>query len=249
MDLATILGLLTGGGLILFAISENMGQFIDVKSVLIVMGGALGAVCASAPLERIMKFGAIMKNVVFPTKTDVSAVIDQLVRYGGIARRDGILALEGVLEEIKDPFLVKGIQMAVDGSDPEVIQETMSTELDCLAQRHKDGKSLVQGVATYAPAFGMIGTIVGLILMLANLDDPDTIGPSMAIALITTLYGAVVANLFAMPLSDKLDARNKEEVMAKEIIIQGVMAIQSGDNPKIVEQKLKIFLPPELREA
>ncbi len=247
MDLATLIGLLTGAGLLLMASIDNLGQFLDGPSVLIVIGGATGAVCISVPLKRMLRIFSVLKNVFFDKKVDTKGTIDQLVKFGEIARRDGILALEGVLEEVQDPFMVKGLQMAVDGSDPEVIQNAMETELTYMEERHKNGKALVEGIATYAPAFGMIGTVMGLILMLANLDDPASIAPNMAIALITTLYGAVVANLFALPMMNKLENRSKEELMQKEIILQGVMSIQSGDNPKIVEQKLNIFLPPEKR--
>jgi len=199
------------------------------------------------PLSRLLKVFSVLKNAFFTKRRSPLEIIEKLVQFGEIARRDGILALENVIDEIDDRFLVKGIQMAVDGSDPEVIQEAMRTELEYLQNRHAEGKAIFDGFAKYAPAFGMIGTLIGLIGMLANLSDPDSIAPNMAVALITTLYGAILANLFAMPLAEKLDARTKEEVLIKELIIQGVMAIQSGDNPKVVEQKLKIFLPPSMR--
>ena len=247
MDIGTLIGLMVGGGLLVIAVADNIGRFIDPPSLLIVLGGATGAVCISMPVARILKAGNVMRLVFFARSIRPLEVIEKLVRFGEIARRDGILALENVLGDIKDRFLVKGIQMAVDGSDPEVIHEAMLTELEYLQNRHREGKAIVEGIATFAPAFGMIGTLIGLIGMLAQLDDPDAIGPNMAVALITTLYGAVVANLFALPMAAKLDARSKEEVLVKEIIIQGVMSIQSGDNPKIVEQKLKIFLPPNMR--
>ncbi len=247
MDLSTVIGLIMGGGLLIVATLSNFSQFLDMRSILIVGGGAVGAVFISIPLGRMLKAVAILKNAFFTRSTAPAGIIDRLVRFGEIARRDGILALEGVVDDVQDRFLVKGIQMAVDGSDPEVIQEAMTTELEYLQNRHAEGKAIFDGIAKYAPAFGMIGTLIGLIGMLANLSNPDQIAPNMAVALITTLYGAIVANLLAIPIADKLAARSKEEVLLKEIIIQGVMSIQSGDNPKIVEQKLKIFLPPALR--
>ena len=236
-----------GGGLLVIATIKNFSQYTDLPSILIVMGGAIGAVCISMPLGRVIRALGVMRHAFLTKKLNPLRIIERLVEFGEIARRDGILALEGVMDEAQDRFLVKGIQMAVDGSDPEVIQEAMTTELEYLQSRHSEGKAIFDGIAKYAPAFGMIGTLIGLIGMLANLSDPDSIAPNMAVALITTLYGAIVANLLAMPIADKLAARSREEVLLKEIIIQGVMSIQSGDNPKIVEQKLKIFLPPAMR--
>ena len=247
MDLATLIGLIVGGGLLVIATMENFSQYVDFPSVLIVIGGALGAVCISMPLGKMLRVAAVVKNAFFAKSASPVKIIERLVQFGEIARRDGILALEGVMDDVQDSFLVKGIQMAVDGSDPEVIQEAMTTELEYLQDRHNEGKAIFDGLSKYAPAFGMIGTLIGLIGMLANLSDPDAIAPNMAVALITTLYGAIVANLVTMPIADKLAARSKEEVLLKEIIIQGVMSIQSGDNPKIVEQKLKIYLSPALR--
>lgn len=247
MDLATIIGLIVGGGLLLLSVSGNFSQFLDMPSVMITVGGAVGAVFISMPLSRLLKAVSIVRQVFFSKATPPIRIIERLVHFGEIARRDGILALEGVMEDVQDRFLVKGIQMAVDGSDPEVIYDAMSKELEYIQNRHADGKAIFDNLAKYAPAFGMIGTLIGLIAMLANLSDPDQIAPNMAVALITTLYGALTAYLVAMPIGDKLATRSKEEVLLKEIIIQGVMSIQSGDNPKIVEQKLKIFLPPAQR--
>jgi len=174
-------------------------------------------------------------------------LIDDLVGYAEIARRDGILSLENATKDAEDAFIVKGIQMAVDGTDPELIEQIMNNELEAIATRHDRGKGVFDSIGRYAPAYGMIGTLVGLVIMLMNMDDPSKIGPGMAMALLTTLYGSMFANMFALPIADKLGARNDEELLFKTIIIKGVMSIQSGDNPRIVEQKLKTFLPPGLR--
>jgi len=149
--------------------------------------------------------------------------------------------------EVEDHFIVKGIQMAVDGTDPELIEQILTLELTALEERHAKGQSIFRAMGTYCPAFGMIGTLIGLVAMLQQLDDPKTIGPAMAVALLTTLYGALIANLIMLPMAEKLGNRTDEERLIKEIIIRGVMSIQSGDNPRIVEQKLKSFLPPALR--
>ena len=171
------------------------------------------------------------------------------MEFSEVARRDGILALENSAAEIDDPFLLLGIQMAVDGTEPDVLENILRSEMDSLSSRHRAGKSLFDTMGRYAPAFGMIGTLMGLIIMLGNMDDPDAIGPGMAVALITTLYGAVVSNLIFLPLSDKLSTYSKQELEVREVILRGILAIQSGDNPRIVEQKLKTALPVPQRSA
>ena len=178
---------------------------------------------------------------------NISALIEQIVSLAETARRDGLLALESRLDEIDNPFVVLGIQMAVDGTRPEVIEDIMRTEMDAVATRHRDGKSVLDQMGRFAPAFGMIGTLMGLIIMLGNMSDPSSIGPGMAVALITTLYGAIVANVFFLPFAEKLGFINKQELLAMEIVIRGIMGIQSGDNPRVIEQKLNTFVPPKLR--
>jgi chemotaxis protein MotA len=176
-------------------------------------------------------------------------VITDLVRFAEIARREGILALENHVDDMRDPFIVRGVKMAVDGTDPELIQQIMETELEALMDRHAQGKQLLDTIGKYAPAFGMIGTLLGLIFMLGNMDDPSKIGPGMAVALITTLYGALISNMVTGPVADRLAARDAEEVLVKSIIAAGVMAIQSGDNPRVVESKLLTYLAPAQRAA
>ena len=165
------------------------------------------------------------------------------------ARRDGLLALEGRLNEVDNPFIRLGIQMAVDGTHPEVIEDIMRTEMDSIATRHRDGKAIMDQIGRFAPAYGMIGTLMGLIMMLSDMSDPSGIGAGMAVALITTLYGAIVANVFFIPFAEKLGFINKQEMLSLEIIVRGIMAIQSGENPRVVEQKLNTFLPPKMRRA
>ena len=188
-----------------------------------------------------------MKNALFHQAVDPAELIDDIVRYAEMARRDGILALESVTDEIKFPFMVKAIQLAVHGTEPELIDNILNTEIEYIKKRHETGKKVADLFGKYAPAFGMIGTLIGLVAMLANLDDPKSIGPKMAIAIITTLYGAMVANMFFLPVADKLDTRSKEEMVILELIVRGVMSIQQGDNPRIVQQKLSIILPPDER--
>ncbi len=249
MDIATIIGLISGTALLLWAIMSktDIGTFVDGGSIAIVVGGSLSAALISFPIQNLLGVAKVVKNCFFSKTRNPVTLIQELVQYAEVARRDGILALENVAGDIKDPFLVSGIQMAVDGTDPDLIENVMLSDLEAVEARHMEGKSLFDNIGRFAPAFGMIGTLVGLVIMLQNMSDPDSIGPAMAIALLTTFYGALLANLVALPLADKLGLRSREEMMLRMIVIKGVMAIQSGDNPRIVEQKLKTFLPNRLR--
>jgi chemotaxis protein MotA len=157
------------------------------------------------------------------------------------------LALERRLGDIDNPFVVLGIQMAVDGTRPEVIEDIMRTEIDAVATRHRDGKAMCDQIGRFAPAFGMIGTLLGLVIMLGNMSDPSSIGAGMAVALLTTLYGAVLSNLFFLPFSEKLNFLNKQELLAMEIVLRGVLGIQSGDNPRVIGRRLSTFLPTKQR--
>lgn len=249
MDLATIIGMILGMGLVGYAMISGGGveAFVSPSSVMIVIGGAIASVMTSTSLANFLKSGKIFSKAVFHKDQSTQKLIGDLVGYAEIARRDGILSLENATKDAEDPFIIKGIQMAVDGTDPDLIEQIMNNELEAIADRHSVGKAIFDAIGRYAPAYGMIGTLVGLVLMLRSMDDPSTLGPSMAMALITTLYGSMFANMFALPIADKLGARNEEELLLKSIIIKGVMSIQSGDNPRIVEQKLKTFLPPSMR--
>lgn len=252
MDIATIVGLLLGSGLVAWAIisgaGDKAGAFFDPASITIVIGGSIGSAFISFPLKNLTGVIGVLKKAFFTKPQDPKKLIIDIVKYAEIARRDGILALEGVTKEIDDEFLITGVQMAVDGTDPELIEQILTNELQTIADRHAQGKALFDIIAKYAPAFGMIGTLIGLVIMLQNMDDPSKIGPGMAIALLTTLYGSMVANMFAAPIADKLATRSAEEIFTKTIVIRGVMSIQSGDNPRTVEQKLKTFLKPSMRD-
>jgi len=253
MDIATLIGIVGGvivvGWSIVSGAGNDVMSFVDLPSVLLVLGGMMAATFIATPLKSVLGLGAIVKKAFLQKLPSPQTLIEELVSYAEMARRDGILSLEHVTREIKDEFTVKGIQMAIDGTDPEVIEQILKSELDRVADRHVRGKAVLDTMAKYAPAFGMIGTLVGLVIMLGNMQDPSKIGPGMAIALLTTLYGAVVANLICSPLAEKLEKVSADELLLKEIVIRGVMAIQSGDNPRVVEQKLKTYLSPSLRAA
>ncbi len=251
MDLGLLLGFLGTWVLILWAMISggDIGWFIDPPSVVLVVGGSATVLMMAFPLRHVTKIHKTILKAFFHKASSPEKLIEDLVSFAEIARRDGILSLEGAIKEIDDPFVVSGIQMAVDGTDPELIEQVMESELDSLIERHETSRGLMDTLGKYAPAFGMIGTLVGLVVMLQNMDDPSKIGPGMAIALLTTMYGAIIANAVAMPISDRLARRSAEEVLQKTIVIKGVMAIQSGDNPRVVEQKLKTYLPPTDRGA
>ncbi len=249
MDLATVVGVLLGIFLVGWAIMTggDVGAYVNGPAVLIVVGGATAATLASQPLKGFFKIPRVVAKTLFNKTAEPAEIIRNLVDLAEVARRDGILALEGMIGEMKDDFIVRGVQMAVDGTDPEIIQAVMETELENLLERHETGKSVLDGMGRYAPAFGMIGTLIGLVAMLSNMDDPSKIGAGMAAALLTTLYGALLANVVFLPMADKLALRSAEEAIAKTIVIHGVMSIQSGDNPRTVESKLITFLPPAQR--
>lgn len=249
MDIATLVGVVLGFALISMAIllGGSFGAYVDIPSVFIVIGGCTAAVLAAFPLASILKLPQVVMKTILGSPPDCHKLIEQMVSYAEVARRDGILALEGKTEGMNDDLLVLGIKMAVDGTDPELIEQIMVADVDNMIGRHESGKGLLDSMGRYAPAFGMIGTLIGLVAMLANMSDPSAIGAGMAAALLTTLYGAVLANVLFLPLADKLALKNEQEVLAKTIVIKGVMAIQAGDNPRVVEQKLKTFLPPSQR--
>lgn len=250
MDIGTIIGLFVAVLAVVIGIvfGGNPLALVDPASIMIVLVGTVGVTVLCFPLARVLKLHKVMLKAFFFQQHDIVEIILDLVKYAELARREGILSLENLVDEMRDPFIVRGIKMAVDGTDPELIKQVMETELEALMDRHAQGKQIFDAIAKYAPAFGMIGTLLGLIFMLGSMSDPSSIGPSMAVALITTLYGAMIANLFAGPIGDKLLARDIEEVQVKTIIIAGVMAIQSGDNPRVVQSKLATYLPPADRD-
>ncbi|TFG64884.1 MAG: motility protein A [Spirochaetales bacterium] len=252
MDLATIIGLLLGAGALLLGIISgggSLGRYIDIPSVFVTIGGSIGALIVSNPLSRVLGMFKYAKHALNTPKYEEERLISTLVSFSEKARREGLLALEDDLEDVPDEFMRKGIQLVVDGTDPEIIKTVMFTELNQMNERHAIGIKLFSDWGKLAPAWGMIGTLAGLIAMLANLQDTSAIGAGMALALITSLYGAIIANLICIPFTAKLEDRDKAETLVKEIVIEGVLSIQSGDNPRILEQKLVSFLPPSRREA
>lgn len=250
MDIATIGGVVIAIALILGSIILGGGTFIafiDAPSVMVVVGGAIAAALISFPLPNFLGvFGVVMKTVFW--KVDpVDSLIKQIVSLAETARKDGLLALESKVGEIDNDFVKLGIQMAIDGTRPEVMEDILRTEMDAVATRHAAGKGLMDCMGRFAPAFGMIGTLMGLVIMLGDMSDPSKIGAGMAVALLTTMYGAIASNVVFLPFAEKLGFVSKKELQSMDIIIRGIMAIQSGENPRVIEQKLNTFIPPKLR--
>ena len=250
MDLASILGLSFAVVIVIMGMASggDVGQFVDIPSILIVLGGTFGATILANPLERTKNVGRIVKNVFTNQQIDMIGLIQTLVSFAEKARREGLLALEDDAGQLDDDFLRKSIQLVVDGTDPELVKSILDTEIGLLEERHSANKGYLDSVAELGPAFGMLGTLIGLIQMLANLDDPSALGPGMAVALVTTFYGSLLANMFSIPMSKKLMQNSSREIMCRELMVEGILSIQAGENPRIVEEKLKVFLSPALRK-
>jgi chemotaxis protein MotA len=247
MDIGSIIGLAVATVLIVLGMGSYVTAFIDFPSMLIVLGGTLGAILVFFPLENLLGLGGIVKHVFFSHAQSTSSLIATIIDFAGRARREGILSLQNAANETDDEFLVKGINLVVDGIEESVIEAILSNEIEFIEERHKNGAEMLASMGALAPAFGMIGTLIGLVIMLQNLQDTAAIGPAMAIALITTFYGAVLANLVFIPFSGKLKTRSAQEVLLRRLTLEGILAIGAGNNPRVVEQKLNAFLAPRLR--
>ncbi|MFW5999103.1 MAG: motility protein A [Halanaerobiaceae bacterium] len=244
MDLASLLGVILGivllGGSIIMG--GNAVIFLSLESLMIVLGGTAGGTMVGYSLAELKKIPALISVSFADTQMDSEEIIEILVEFAEKARREGLLALEQDVRQVDDSFLQRGIQLVVDGTDPELVRNILETKLTFLEERHNKSQNMFRTMGSLSPAFGMIGTLIGLIEMLSRLENPDELGGGMAVALITTLYGAVMANLFFIPIAQKLQLRSEEEVLMKEVMIEGVLSIQAGENPRIVEEKLRAFL-------
>lgn len=252
MDLATTIGMLAAFGLFTWALWSSAGGdvtvYLDKPSVIMVVGGAIFVTLSSVVMNQFLSFARVMKNAFLVKKTSLPELIAQIVSLSETARRDGILSLESAVKNLDDEFLANGIRLVVDGTDAEDIEKILTAELDAIDQRHAQGKQVLDLLGKYAPAFGMIGTLVGLVSMLKNMNDPKAIGPGMAVALLTTLYGAVLANMVFLPLADKLSIRNEHEMLLRQVMIKGLLSLQAGDNPRVTQAKLAVYLPIRERQ-
>lgn len=247
MDPGSLVGLVIGAGLILVSIVIGGGVsgvfgYIDIPSIMIVFGGTLASTIVRFPIPTVIGAIAVAKKTIFVKLGAAEEEIKRLVEYCRISRREGLLGLEKEIEKIKDAFVIKAVRLLVDGSDSDTVRSILGTEIDNIRQRHSAGKGILEFAGMMAPAFGMVGTLIGLVDMLKKLDDPSKIGAGMAVALITTFYGVVLANLVCMPLAGRLDTLSKKELFVKEIVMEGVISIQRGDSPMVVEERLKAFL-------
>lgn len=260
MDIATLIGMIVGVLMMVFGITFETAtmsfnfaaitkSFIDIPSIIITIGGSLCGVLASNKLaDTISSLKAFSLTLKEPN-ADAGEAIRNIINLSNIARKEGLLALEEAANGIEDEFLKKGIMLVVDGTDPELVRGIMETDLSCIETRHKTVIGFYQKWGALGPAWGMIGTLIGLIKMLKDLSDPDSIGPNMAVALLTTLYGSVIANWLCEPTSSKLTVNNDLEMVVKEITVEGLLSIQAGENPRVIEEKLKSFLAPTVRDG
>jgi chemotaxis protein MotA len=254
VDIASLVGIIFGLVMLLFGIISNagiggFGRYLDAPSAIITFGGALGSTLSSVKMQTFItglkSFALIFKEDALNTPDMIKKIID----LSNIARKEGLLSLEEAASDLDEPFLKKGILLIVDGTDPDLVRAIMETELVGIEGRHKEIMGFWDILGSMGPAWGMIGTLVGLVNMLYNMSDPSALGPAMAVALITTLYGSLLANWLCIPISNKLKADNGAEMTQKEVIIEGLLSIQAGENPRVIEEKLKSFLAPKDRET
>ena len=253
MDLATLIGLVLCFALMIFGISTGeqgvaaLKNFIDPASILITFGGAF---CATMVSHKMKDFIGGFKGFTLALKQknyDQTEAIKKIIELSNVARKEGLLALEEAAEGLDDEFMKKGILLIVDGTEPDLVRAILETEITCVEQRHKKVASFWDTLSAMGPAWGMIGTLIGLVNMLKNMSDAASLGPNMAVALITTFYGSMLSNWIATPIANKLRAINAEEITLKEVLIEGLLSIQAGENPRVIEEKLKSFLAPNDR--
>jgi chemotaxis protein MotA len=252
MDLGTIIGLVAGVACVIISILIGDGELIsywDPPSVFITIGGGICSTLINFRLKDVVGVLKVSKHVFFDKTSSAPETIAMMVKLSEKTRREGLLSIEPELEEMEDPFIKQSLQLVVDGIESETIQDFMDTEIENMQSRHKKGIDIYNMMGAIFPAWGMIGTLIGLINLLLKLDDPAQIGPSMSVALVTTFYGSFVSNFICLPIAGKLKMKSDEEVNQKEMIAEAVISIQAGENPKMLEQKLRIFLGPDERKA
>ena len=254
MDIASLIGFLMCLGMLLFGIISaaglaGFGNYLDLASAIITFGGALFAVMTSYSMGD---FIAGLKSITLIFKApsvNTTDLIRKIIELSNVARKEGLLSLEESASDMDEPFLKKGVLLVVDGTDPDLVRGILETEMECIDTRHKSLVGFWETMGSMGPAWGMIGTLVGLVNMLNNMSDASSIGPSMAVALITTLYGSLLANWICAPTAAKLKADNAVEMMQKQVMIEGLLSIQAGENPRVIEEKLKSFLAPKDRDS
>jgi len=254
MNIFVIVGIVTGLGLLIGAaiIIGGVGQlylFVDIPSVFVVIGGSTGGILVAYGLSGVMKIMECARFTMFPQKYNIAELIVTMVSFAEKSRREGILSLEDDVNQIQDPFIKKGLQLIVDGTDSELVRKILEAEVEAMMARHDTNKKRFDDWSSLCPSFGMMGTLIGLIILLANLEDKSTIGPTLSVALITTLYGAIASFLVLTPMAINLDSQTSEEVITKTVIIEGLLAIQAGENPRLIKDKLFSYMPVSERES
>ena len=252
MDIASLLGIVLGLAMTVFGILSNKAEllgYIDVASVIITIGGSITGVLGSFKLSDFINGFKSFALVFKEDAMDPGEIIGNVINLANVARKEGLLALEEASNDIDDPFLKKGIMLVVDGTDRELVRGILETELACLEDRHKKVIGFWEKWAELGPAWGMIGTLIGLVNMLNNMEDASAIGPAMAVALLTTLYGSMIANWLCTPIASKMKVNNDLEVIVKDVMVEGLLSIQAGENPRVIEEKLKSFLSPAIRDS
>lgn len=249
MDLSSVIGFLGGITVIIVTIliSGDLSGYVDIPSIICTFGGTVAMTVMAFPINKLKEGIAALKHVFFYSEMDAENIIKSIIDLANVARKEGLLALEEAAQQLQDDFLQKGVLLIVDGTDPELVRNILETELSFIEERHKSSQGVYEFMATIGPGFGMLGTLIGLINMLANLSDPSTVGPNMAVAIVTTLYGSMIANVFCNPVVNKLKLRSSQESLMKEVMLEGMLSIQAGENPRIIEEKLKAFMSPKLR--
>ena len=254
MDLGSIIGLVGCIALVYYGIVGSNGMsalqsFIDRDSIIITIGGTMMCILAMNTIPTFLNGLKSFKQVLNLEKADSAGVIKQIIDLSNVARKEGLLSLEEAASNIDDEFLKKGIMLVVDGTDPDLVRAIMETEMTGIEGRHKDNASFWEDMGSMGPAWGMIGTLIGLINMLKNLSDMAALGPAMAVALVTTFYGSLIANWICAPVANKLKKKNAQEMSVKGIMVEGLLSIQAGENPRVIEEKLKSFISPAERKA
>lgn len=251
MDKGTLVGIVAGMGVVIGAMfmGGSIMAFIDIPSLLIVLGGTIAATLVNFPMGDVIGAMKISQKVLKEEIMSSSKYIEQIVDISKKARTNGLLAIEEDLNNVDDDFLKVTLQHVINGTEAEDLNKIMDGELALMAQRHKIGQKMFTAMGTYSPAFGMIGTLIGLIAMLQNLEDPAAVGPGMAMAMITTFYGALFANLFFLPMAGKLKHRSEQEIQFKEMLLTGVLSIQAEESPRVIQNKLVTYLPPGERKT
>lgn len=247
MEISTILGLFACIAFIGYALSSNIAQFWDLDSVIIVVGGSIGVMFIRYPFKQVASLIPVLMKTIFVKLDNPEDMIKKIISLSVEAKKNGILGLEKV--KIDNPFLKKGVQLAIDGVEPELIESVLKIDIASTTQRHDAGRAMMISAGDAAPAFGMLGTLIGLVLMLADMDDPKGIGPAMAVAIITTFYGSLISNVFFLPMADKLTYFHDQEMLVKQLIVNGILSIANGDHPAVVQEKLGSFLNPQARKV